>query len=69
MNCFNRFRFLAEVSKKLVKNCTIFGNLRTMTFPFDSGNIHIKESKKPGFTFPIELRTKICLISWSKKII
>ena len=26
--------------------------------PFDSGNIHIKESKEPGFTFSIELRTK-----------
>ena len=25
---------------------------------FDSGNIHIKESKKPGFTFSIELRTE-----------
>ena len=25
---------------------------------FDSGNIHIKESKKPGFTFSIELRIK-----------
>ena len=25
---------------------------------FDSGNIHIKESKKPGFTFSFELRTK-----------
>ena len=24
---------------------------------FNSGNIHIKESKKPGFTFSIELRT------------
>ena len=26
--------------------------------PFDSGNTHIRESKKPGFTFSIELRTK-----------
>ena len=26
--------------------------------PLDSGNIHIKESKEPGFTFSIELRTK-----------
>ena len=26
---------------------------------FDSGNIHIKESKKPGFTFSFELRTKL----------
>ena len=26
--------------------------------PFDSGNIHIKESKEPGFTFSIELWTK-----------
>ena len=25
---------------------------------FNSGNIHIKESKKPDFTFSIELRTK-----------
>ena len=30
---------------------------------FNSGNIHIKESKKLGFTFSLELRTKICLIS------
>ena len=26
--------------------------------PFNSGNIHIKESKEPGLTFSIELRTK-----------
>ena len=26
--------------------------------PFDSGNIHNKESKEPGFTFSIKLRTK-----------
>ena len=31
--------------------------------PFPSGNIHIKESKKPSFTFSIELRTKLL---WSK---
>ena len=30
--------------------------------PFDSGNILIKESKKPGFTFSVELRTKF---AWS----
>ena len=30
--------------------------------PFNSGNIHIKESKKPSFTFCIELRTNI---AWS----
>ena len=36
--------------------------------PLDSGNIHIKESKRPGFTFSIELRinSKIFrVISWS----
>ena len=33
---------------------------------FDSGNIHIKESKKPSLIFPIELRMKFFwLISWS----
>ena len=26
--------------------------------PFDSENIRIKESKKPGFTFSVELRNK-----------
>ena len=32
--------------------------------PFDSGNIHIKESKKAGFTFS-RVENQICLISWS----
>ena len=27
--------------------------------PFNSGNIHIKENKEPGFNFSIELRTKL----------
>ena len=26
--------------------------------PFDSGNTHLKESKKPSFTFSVELQTK-----------
>ena len=37
--------------------------------PLDSGNIHIKESKKPGFTFSVELRTKFVWpdsLSWQK---
>ena len=37
-------------------------------FPFDSGNMHIEKSKKPGFTFSIGLRinSKISrAISWS----
>ena len=29
--------------------------------PFNSGNIRIKKSKEPGFTFSIELRTKSSL--------
>ena len=33
--------------------------------PLDSGNIHIKESKEPGFTFSIELRTKFV---WSHDV-
>ena len=33
---------------------------------FDWGNIHIKESKEPGFTFSIELRTKFI---WSHGLI
>ena len=104
ISCFNRFRFLAEVSTNLQK-CTILGSLRTITqegkketrqmipffsstfwaltdcdihfciwkmskfvfmgspfdqnlFPFNSGNIHIKETKEPGFTFSNELKTK-----------
>ena len=114
-NCFNRFRFLAEVSTNLQK-MHYFGQLKKekrkldkwphffhLLFEvclwysflylkivkiyfhavllssilvckisefwrcklwdqkfslFDSGNIHIKESKKLGFTFSIELRTK-----------
>ena len=35
-------------------------------FLFDSGIIHIKESKKPGFTFSHELRTKIV---WSQVLL
>ena len=31
INCFNRFRFLAEVSTNLQKKCIIFGNLRNVT--------------------------------------
>ena len=115
INCFNRFRFLAEVSTNLQK-MHYFGQLKKEKrkldkwphffhllfevcwwysflylkivkiyfhavllssilvckisefwrcklwdqkfFLFDSGNIHIKESKKLGFTFSIELRTK-----------
>ena len=30
--------------------------------PFGLGNIHNKESKKPGFNFSIELKAKLCLI-------
>ena len=33
--------------------------------PFDSGNIQIEESKKPGFTFSIDLRTKFV---WSHRL-
>ena len=33
--------------------------------PFDSGNIHIEESKEPDFTFSIELRTKFV---WSHSL-
>ena len=33
--------------------------------PFGLGNIHNKESKKPGFNFSIELKAKLCLIWWS----
>ena len=38
----------------------------------DSGNIHIEESKKPGFTFSIELRTNsksFRVISWSSGLV
>ena len=97
MNCFNRFRFLAEVSTNLhkmhyfvqfklclwysflyLKNvkihfhgsplCSILvckipefwsRKLWDQNFvQFDSGNINIKENKKPGFAFSIGLRTK-----------
>ena len=34
--------------------------------PFHSGNIHIKESKKPGFTFSIELTAKFV---WSRGLL
>ena len=37
--------------------------------PFNSENIHNEESKKPGFTCPIKLRTNskiFSVISWSK---
>ena len=32
---------------------------------FDSGNIHIKESEKPGFFFFFRVENEISLISWS----
>ena len=31
INCFNRFRFLGEFSKKFPKNALFFGNLGTVT--------------------------------------
>ena len=35
-------------------------------FSFDSGNIHIKESKDPGFIyFFFQFENQICLMSWS----
>ena len=44
--------------------------LRDQNFvPFDSGNIHIKESKKTGFTFLVKLRTKFASILWSTIIL
>ena len=33
--------------------------------PFNSGDIHIKESKEPGFIFFNRVENQICLISWS----
>ena len=41
-----------------MQECTIFGNLRAIIFPFDSGNRDTMESKKTGFTFFIEFITK-----------
>ena len=43
------------------------GRLRDQnSAPFDSGNIHIKESKNPGFTFSIQLKTKFF---WSHNLL
>ena len=36
---------------------------------FDSGNVHIRGSKKPGFTFPMELRTKFVSSHGLKKFL
>ena len=104
MNCFDIFRFLAEVSTHL-KKMHYFRQFKNHLTPFfssafwpltkliakinfhgsyfrpfwsakipefwrcklwdqyfvsfDSGNIHIKESKKTGFIFSFELRTKV----------
>ena len=38
----------------------------TNSVSFDSGNIHNKESKKPGFTFSFEVRTKFV---WSHDLL
>ena len=43
-----------------------FGGVSCEIRIFYSGNIHIKESKKPGFTFSIELRTKFV---WSRGLL
>ena len=66
---FKTYYFLKEhyeVFQMDINTCKIPGfwrqKLGDQNFvSFDSGNIHIKECKKTGFTFSIELRTKFVL--------
>ena len=75
INCFNRLKFLAEFSTNFqnmhsLVHCglqnTQFWRKKLWdqnSFPFDSRNIHIKESKT-RLCFFYQVETQICLIPW-----
>ena len=62
------FIFMAS-PLRLILVCKILGFWRWKLWghnfvPFDSGNIHIAESKEPGSTFSIELRTNLMVYNY-----
>ena len=62
LNSVYDIQFCIWKTSKFVFMGSCFGPFWSAKYPnFDSGNMIIRESEEPGFTFSIELKTKFVL--------